>query len=698
MAGPLAAALLSAGAASSGGEEGALVAPEVEVEENALDDGEHPERFNLTPAVEEKVDGKPGAVVTTEEILESTPSVRVKSFGSFGSPSLLSLRGSDATHTLLLLDDIPLNEASSGLVDLSTVPSFLLESVTVMRGFSASAPSPFHPGGVVKFTTKRPEFGIHGEAGFRLGVYPLQGDGDQGPAAGQKLKPPSSLFTFGALRQIVLSSSAFDGKLGVMATASLEHAVGDFAFYSDNGTVYNPDDDRYLLRRNNAHASLGALFTLLYLPDMWSELRLSLLEFDRAGGAPGLDVVPASDTRQSGGRQVLSVAYSRFKDYPDVASFSARLFLKLSSLEWMDPLGEISNARQTSTSRATGAGVGLSGYVTPLSVATVVWGANAALEKWDGASRFVRGEGTAQDILRLSGGWSFTFFATPLGGAVKLQSSLRLDTVGDRILEGDEVGSHAGYFLSPGAAVEVLPFPWLTLSASVSRNHRPATLVELFGNGGVVIGNDALVPETSVLLDVGAVLDASSIVPLDPFEVEYRFFWSRVSDLITFIQNSQKTMVAQNIGGAGIGGVELSLKAGFLSTFLVRLGYTFLDPRDRSGIEPYDGRMLPNRPRHDLFFDASATRWGVTLGYRMDFLAGGFIDRASLRPITPRLIHSASVEWKPPRLGGLYLGLEVWNAGNVIMAKRGTVREAVADVDGYPLPGLGIFLSAGWRH
>ena len=48
---------------------------------------------------------------------------------------MISLRGSDATHTLVLLDDIPLNDAASGLVDLSTIqgPGFGYRLETIAR-------------------------------------------------------------------------------------------------------------------------------------------------------------------------------------------------------------------------------------------------------------------------------------------------------------------------------------------------------------------------------------------------------------------------------------------------------------------------------------------------------------------------------------------------------------------------------------
>jgi outer membrane receptor protein involved in Fe transport len=166
-------------------------------------------------------------------------------------------------------------------------------------------------------------------------------------------------------------------------------------------------------------------------------------------------------------------------------------------------------------------------------------------------------------------------------------------------------------------------------------------------------------------------------------------------------------MVARNVGEASLRGLELTATAGWTGWASVELGYTLLNPVDRSGIEPYDGLMLPNRPRHDVFLEARLGHWGVQIAYLMDHVSGGYIDRIHLDPIPTRTIHTLELRWEPTFAPGLSLDLKWWNVANALVdtsrvaASTGetyTRRRALADVDGYPLPGTAVFLTLGLRR
>jgi hypothetical protein len=184
-------------------------------------------------------------------------------------------------------------------------------------------------------------------------------------------------------------------------------------------------------------------------------------------------------------------------------------------------------------------------------------------------------------------------------------------------------------------------------------------------------------------------------------------FLSRIQDLIVFVQNSQKTMVAMNVDEASLRGIEATATLGWKGWVRVELGYTLLDPLDRSGIEPYDGLMMPNRPRHDLYLEARLGHFTVEIGYLMDHIAGGYVDRANLDPVATRTIHSLELGWKPHFAEGLSIDLKWWNVGNALVdtshitSATGETyrrRRALADVEGYPLPGTAIFLTVGYQR
>ena len=154
---------------------------------------------------------------------------------------------------------MPLNDASTGFVDLSTIPISVLDSATVIRGGHFAGAGPSHPGGVVLLESRDPLPGRHGGGSLTLGLYPLGPGSGTGDGAGLKLRPAREVFAFGAQRKLTWWQSFFGGSFGILASGSYTSTAGDFAYLSDNGTVYNLEDDHYLTRKNNSHESVSAL-------------------------------------------------------------------------------------------------------------------------------------------------------------------------------------------------------------------------------------------------------------------------------------------------------------------------------------------------------------------------------------------------------------------------------------------------------
>jgi iron complex outermembrane receptor protein len=639
--------------------------------------------------------------LTLEDVLESTPSVRVRSFGAPGSPSFLSVRGTAATHTLVVLDGVPLNDAATGFVDLSTVPVTALGKVTVIRGGHASGAGPTHPGGVVLLESLKPAPGLHGGASLTLGLYPL---GPEAGGDGLKLRPARDVFTFGAQRRISLWQSWFGGSFGILAAGAYDSSAGDFAYLSDNGTVYDLSDDRYLARTNNGHEALSALLKLTWIPDMLSQVTLGAVLSSMHDGLPGIDVLPTTRSSLSRSRLNLSLSYRRWsEDLLALPALEASVLCRLTSLAFVDPLAEIALSGTDALSRDLLAGARLA--VHDLRRAGVVLGGSLELtwEGWRSTSR-LEGPGAKVTAQRLDVGLEADLTVPLLGSLLVLEASVSADIVHDVL--GSATGETRLY-PSPRAGLAASPLTWLRLTTSVAYAHRPPTFMELFGDGGTFRGNAELDPEHGVTADAG--VDAALPEGLaGDLELSLRaaLFTSYTVDLIVFIQNSQKTMIATNVEEALMRGLELTARVGWTGWASAELGYTLLDPVDRSGIEPYDGLMMPNRPRHDLFLEAHVGHWGVELSYLMDSISGGFVDRVNLDAISTRTIHTLKLGWAPAFAQGLSLELAWWNMGNAIVDRSDMLsstgesysrRRAVTDVDGYPLPGTALFLTLAYR-
>lgn len=82
------------------------------------------------------------------DLLSQHSGVFVKSYGP-GSLSTVSLRGTSASHTLVLWNDFPVNAPMLGQVDFSQVPVFFIDQVGVLWGSASSAKRAGGLGGTV---------------------------------------------------------------------------------------------------------------------------------------------------------------------------------------------------------------------------------------------------------------------------------------------------------------------------------------------------------------------------------------------------------------------------------------------------------------------------------------------------------------------------------------------------------------------
>ena len=109
--------------------------------------------------------------------------------------------------------------------------------------------------------------------------------------------------------------------------------------------------------------------------------------------------------------------------------------------------------------------------------------------------------------------------------------------------------------------------------------------------------------------------------------------------------------------------------------------YTYQRAENRSLFSYERGKDLPNAPRHNLDGHLSLLLARLTLHYELTYESQHFLDRANLRPVPARSVHSLGVDLALGR--STTLSLE----GNNLTDSQ------VADLWGYPLPGRAFSLS-----
>ena len=73
------------------------------------------------------------------DVLRSEAGVQIAEAGGLGAPATASVRGASAAQTPVYLGGVRLNDQVGGVVDLSTIPLWLIERVDLYRGNAPSS-------------------------------------------------------------------------------------------------------------------------------------------------------------------------------------------------------------------------------------------------------------------------------------------------------------------------------------------------------------------------------------------------------------------------------------------------------------------------------------------------------------------------------------------------------------------------------
>jgi outer membrane cobalamin receptor len=609
----------------------------------------------------------PRSAESVEQLLSELPGVTVTRLGGLGSLSTVSLRGSSSNQVAIYLDGVPLHSFTGSGVDLSMLSLGNIERIEVYRGMSPIGFGESALGGVVSITTRVPtENTLSAEAGGGS-FATLFGD-----ASGSWVAKPLRLY--GGIHFL--------------------KAAGDFSYHSDNGTAFDPSDDRIIRRQNNDLAQVDGLVRgVLALPGR-RELKASLSVFNRDQGVPGLGLYETREPSLSTVRLLGSVTYESREELGQGGRLRAQLHALRTRQRFRDPQAEV--ALIPTASRDTTSAIGGTARLSRplgsrLKWVGVVDGRYEAFEPHDE----LRND-SSPSIARLHGAAGLEaqawFPSLKLDVIPSARVELARDTLSRREQSGQAVSAEPPVTrVLPVLRLALIerPMDSLTLRANIGRYARRPSTTELYGNTGFLLGNPALVPESGINADIGAKLSGAH-GPLRA-DLDIATFGARVEELIQFQQNAQGQARAINIGRARVLGVELSalLQAG--RHWRLQANGTLTDAQDTSTVAASRGRQLPLRPRFQAYGRLELARVG--LGQRLelgayadaDFTGGNYLDPANLVTVPSRFLFGAgfSLFHSSTRLR---LVVSAQNLGN----------SRVNDLAGYPLPGHAFFTTLSW--
>lgn len=619
----------------------------------APDPVDHPD--DATAAVARiETDDRPAAVEGVPDLLLEVPGARVLSTGGAGAFSGLSLRGAEADQTRVYLGDLPLDGPDGGAFDLSTLALEAFEAVEVARGPAPAWWSEGAIGGVLRLAPRRdptPTLTLFGGSFGHAGIAAAAGAapaGDDGPALSTAVR--------------------------------VERAENDFPYVDDQLTTLDPGDDVERPRRNADALDATALVHGSAPAGRDGRLEATLVGFVREGGAPGPGGRDTRDARRGVSRVAGSAAYR--VDRPDGARWQLALGGGHERRRLDDPLGELGGFTRYDDR------LGRAFARAAVSAPAADWltGTAVATWRWDGQSSAVAGvaggqrhTGAVVTEARLAGEVN--------GVPVEVRPSLRLEISRTRLDDPAPRQEDTRTVVAPTGrlGVAVRPADGWVISASAGTGTRLPSLLELFGDRVLRLGDPGLEPERAVSTDAGV----AGRLRAGPVRIrgEIRGFLRLERDAIVYARSTDGWLRPENVGRARVLGLEGRARVG-LGDHVVVLGTLTALHAVETGLDA----ALPYRPPLAGYARAEGRIPGAG---PLDGVRP-YVDVAAVGETAVDLAGLATL----PARAHLGLGVRVTFLGGrwgLALSVRDLLDRRGPDLVGFPLPGRRFAASVTWR-
>ncbi len=604
-------------------------------------------------------------------VLQAASGTTMNRLGGLGAFSALTIRGSSFRQVLVCLDGVPLNPDGSAVVNLSELSARSFSRVEIYRSNPPPEFGAAPMGGVVNLVTT--------------------------PSTERSGAASAAWASHGTGRIAAFTSGQGDlGEWVTDTTLSVEgfRTRGDFAFFDDNGTVYDDSDDEMGVRSNNDKSQLTAHGRFRVEGPSWRlTLQDALLARDQ--GLAGHTVRPTDTVRYEVSRNLVV-------GQVDGGSGALQGRFRLHSMQRTESLddraGEIGVGSRWTMDRvdtfgalAHGSwipGPNLAGTVTLDGRYEVM----APLDRGvvDQAPSRKRWVGTATAGSQL---WAWD-------GRVRVDPIVRAG-----LWQGDGLGEVVQITsVDPRGGVLLRLVEPVALKGTLGRSLRVPDLLELYGDSGSIQGNPGLAPERAVQWDAGFRVEQGRGEVAAAWEASW--FDRQSTDLITWIQNAQRTLTAVNLDAARVQGVETALDAQFWDRLQSRSSLTWIHSQNLSEDPAYAGNQLPRIPEWEIHQSTTVRlRDGLSVEHRFTWLSGNYWDATNWFSAPPRPLHGARVRIGP---NGEGFGLELsgLNLANHIVeqvprdplatGEPDLVPQAVTDFVGYPLAGRTLMVRLRW--
>ncbi len=599
---------------------------------------------------------RPGATLT--QTLAREAGVQVRESGGLGSFSSATLRGSSSDQVMVYLDGLLLNQAVGGGVNLSQIDLLQADSVDIYRGSLPIALGQASLGGAIQINTP----------------------GNDAPAQRLRLGYGS----FGEWQLGGLSAGA-RGKSHALMSIDLRGSRNDFPFLNDRQTSYNPDDDFQDHRHNAAVRQTAVLLKVDRQARPLRRFDASLNYFHKFQEIPDQRNSPSNAATLLTENLALQAA-QRFDACGDTA-WRSRVRSEFSETRetYQDLQGTVGLGQQHDRWRTRAIGIeNLWERLTERSTLT----ASVALRhegyhNTDLLAQVPDSHATREQLnLAIGQAW---FLADE---RLLLTPALRLQHLQDQLQIFKRSNTTAAHptrvtrtTTSPQFGWSYRLTPGLTLKGNWARYQRVPSFTELFGNRGLLLGNENLRSESGNNFDLGLQWSPHErIRPRGLRQIELSAFYKHLDTAIARVYDARGIGRSINIDGARVAGLEAQFRAQLGATTSLRINSTLQHSENLNSIPAFKGKQLPGQAEQSLTGQLEQ-RMGQVTGY-YEFLGKyhSYYDTANLLPAAAQTLHTLGLRWEQQRFR---LSFELRNLSNAVYE----------DFNGFPKPGRRFFLT-----
>jgi iron complex outermembrane receptor protein len=600
---------------------------------------------------------------TAPELLQETAGIEIRSYGGLGSFSTVSVRGSESSHVLVMVDGVALNQAVGGAVDMGAVPLANVERIEIYRG---GVPARFQGtscAGAVNIVTRPGAGDASVEASVGLGSFDSR--------------------SFHAFARMPVRSARASVDFSRMSSQ------GDFKFFDDNGTPLNADDDEWTPRVNNDFAADNLALKLDIFPGASEggsrRVSISNQSYFKEQGIPGLGNFQSELARLKTFRNIFAATLEDKGALIPGAVSTIRLSTSANTTRFFDPSDQIGLGSQDNRNSTRSDSLFSAFEFFPAdnhAVTAALSLSRETFKPYDARQVNQTGKPSRRNAITAAVEDSASF----LGDKLLIVPSFRMERVSDRFSGDDPFDfsalapetsrSDTMSAFSAGARYRVSGS--FRLKANAGSRFRSPSFYELFGDRGSVIGNTELLPEKGKTSDIGFSWSVDGGTRSAHFEASY--FRNYTDNLIVFMQNSQRVARADNIGRAKIRGFELILSAALSPSWSLSANHTYQNARDYSDVAFWRGNMLPGRREREFNSRLTFERAPWKAWHQFSRAGAGFHDRANIQPFPSGDIHSVGASFARS------------NSTFTIEGKNLTDNR-VSDYIGFPLPGKAFFFT-----